>query len=186
MNPINPFPADYQRQQVGQVQPKQLVNMRSEVVRPNSQPLYNALQQRANNQFTAMRDQVQFNRQLARDNINDTRRRAAIDYEYERRERLAREAEERAKEEEEFNYNNRGGKFKHMLAELELKQLVKKQFTDINNLEQANQYKQKVKDFLEKKKQRLDEVKEETAQRWLEENIDDEFDAIAAINTISK
>jgi hypothetical protein len=179
MNPIkwSPFPADYQRQQVGQVQPKQLVNMRGGVVKPNSQPLYNALQQRANNQFTAMRDQQQFNRQIARDNIANMRKRANIDYEYKRRKELAEEAEKKIKEQEEFEWNERGGKLKHQLTELKFKQTLLTELGNIDKKEHANIIKQNLQTTLEEKKQRLDEVKGETAQRWLEENIDDEFDA---------
>jgi hypothetical protein len=178
MNPIkwSPFPADYQRQQVGQVQPKQLVNMRGGVVKPNSQPLYNALQQRANNQFTAMRDQQQFNRQIARDNIANMRRRANIDYEFEKRKKLADEAEQKIKEQKAEDWE-REGKLKHQLTELKFKQTLLTELGNVDKKEHANIIKQNLQTTLEEKKQRLDEVKGETAQRWLEENIDDEFDA---------
>lgn len=180
MNPIkwSPFPADYQRQQVGQVQPKQLVNMRGGVVKPNSQPLYTALQQKANNQFTAMRDQQQFNRQIARDNIANMRRRANIDYEYERREKLAQEAEQKLKEQKAEDWE-REGKLKHQLTELRFKQTLHTELGNVDKKEHANIIKQNLEKTLDEKKKRLDEVKEETAQRWLEENIDDEWDAMS-------
>lgn len=171
MNPIkwtSPYP-------VGQVQPRQVVSMRGGVVNPNMQPMYTALQQKANNQFTAMRDQNQFNRQIARDNLNHIRRRASMDYEFEKRKKLAEETEQKIKEQKQEDWE-REGKLKHQLTELKFKQTLLTELGNVDKKEHANKIKQGLQTTLEEKKQRLDEVKGETAQRWLEENIDDEFD----------
>ena len=174
MNPIkwtSPYP-------VGQVQPRQVVSMRGGVVNPNMQPMYTALQQKANNQFTAMRDQNQFNRQIARDNLNHIRRRASMDYEFEKRKKLAEETEQKIKEQKQEDWE-REGKLKHQLTELKFKQTLLTELGNVDKKEHANKIKQGLQTTLEEKKQRLDEVKGETAQRWLEENIDDEWDAMS-------
>jgi len=123
-----------------------------------------------------MRDQQQFNRQIARDNIANMRRRANIDYEYERREKLAQEAEQKIKEQKQEDWE-REGKLKHQLTELKFKQTLLTELGNVDKKEHANIIKQNLQKTLDEKKQRLDEVKGETAQRWLEENIDDEWDA---------
>lgn len=173
MNPIkwtSPYP-------VGQVQPRQVVSMRGGVVNPNMQPMYTALQQKANNQFTAMRDQKAFNNQIARDNLNHIRRRASVDYEYEKRKKLAEETEQKIKEQKQEDWE-REGKLKHQLTELKFKQTLLTELGNVDKKEHANKLKQNLQTTIDEKKKRLDEVKKETAQRWLEENIDDEWDAM--------
>lgn len=88
------------------------------------QPLYSALQQNANNKFTLNRDQKQFDRQLARDNIAHMRRRANLDYEFEKRKKLAEETERKL-------WNERGGKETH---EEKMKQLKLKTNLDTMKL----------------------------------------------------
>ena len=159
--------------------PRQMYSMpRNNVVKPNMAPLYNALQQNANNQFTLQRDQQAFDRQIARDNANHMRQRALADQAYERRVKLQKEAEEKLKAQKDLDWE-RGGKLRYLTAEINLWNLVSRGLQNANNLEAANASKQNLNTVIESRKAYLDKIKGDAAQMWLSENVDDGWDAMS-------
>lgn len=156
----------------GTIQPKQFVNLQGGTVKADSSPLNRALQQKAINQFNLMRDDRTYDRQIARDNTKYMRDRAMADQKYGRQQSLLEEADRKAKEQKEEDWN-RGGKLNHQIQELKFAQILAQSIDNVDKREQMNVYKSYLGRTIEEKQKAIESSRADIAERWLRENVED-------------